>query len=177
MSLEDRLYVVMREAVDGQFTSYLELAAKVHDSGAAEFSYNWLDEKRVMVAQSIVPYVSLVHFLDILRVNADEMYECILTEEPTVDGAHELLTRRAIEKLQKAGFSTARYRNVVKEMLRQRNLVLPGPREIYQALTLKMTELHFLQLSTLQGVRGHFGFTLVTRRVMVPTRAPRRAQS
>jgi len=155
--------------VNCEFGSYGELAAKVHDSSAAEFTYNRLDEKHVMQPTSIVPYVSLIHFIDLLRINDSQMYECLLDEEPTIEGMEELVTRKAVEKLEEAGFNRTRYERAVRKMLHQTSVVLPSLREIYQAMALKLTEVHFVQLSALGGVRSHFGFTVVTRRVMLPT--------
>jgi hypothetical protein len=140
MKLEARLYIVIREAVNSEFASYRELAEKVHDSGAAEFSYNRLEERHVMQPESIVQYVSLTHLIGLLRVNGAEMYECVLDEEPTMEGIEELVTRKAVEKLEEAGFNRVSYERVIKKMLRQSNIVLPGLQEIYQAMALKMTE-------------------------------------
>jgi hypothetical protein len=37
-------------------------------------------------------------------------------------------------------------------------------------MSLDMSEAHFLQICQLGGVRKHFAFTLVTRRLMLPTK-------
>jgi hypothetical protein len=155
--------------VSGQFASYGELATKVHHSGAAEFKYNRLEEEHMMQPASIVPYVSLLHFMGLLRMNDTQKYECLLDKEPTIEGMEELVTRKAVEKLEEAGFNRIRYERVAKKMLRQSSVVLPSIREIYQAMALKITEPYFVHLSELGGVRSHFGFTIVTRRVMLPT--------
>jgi hypothetical protein len=168
MALEGRLYVVVRESVGGSFASFGELAKKVHESAPAEFTYNRLEQKHVMQPTSIVPYVSLLEYIGLLRVNGDEQYEGILDQEPNPEGVEELITQKAVEKLQASGFDQKAYEKVVRRMLAQTNVVLPSLAEIYQAMSLKISEIHFFQLCHLGGVRRHFGFTLVTRRVMLP---------
>jgi hypothetical protein len=39
------------------------------------------------------------------------MYECLLDEEPTIEGMEELVTRKAVEKLEEAGVSRMGLRN------------------------------------------------------------------
>ena len=171
MSLETRLYVVIKASVVEPFASFSDLANKVNEAAPPEFTYNRLDEKHVMQPASIVPYVSLIHFLGLLRSEDDGFYHSILHEEPNPEGAEVLVSLRAVAKLEEAGFSADSYEKAVRKMLRQPTVVLPSLREIYQALGLKLSELYFFQLCSLGGVRRHFGFTLVTRRVMLPTQA------
>jgi hypothetical protein len=54
VSLEDRLFVVVREAVNGPFENFGELATRIHDSEPEEFTYNRLDVDYVMLPESIV---------------------------------------------------------------------------------------------------------------------------
>lgn len=169
MSLEGRLFVVVRESVGGQFGSFGELARKIHESAPAEFTYNRLDRRHIMQARSIVRYISLLEYIGLLRINAEEMYESILDQEPAPEGVEELITRKAVQKLEEGGFDRVAYEKAIRIMLSQ--LVLPGLREIYQALSLNANEAHFYQICQLGGVRRHFGFSLVTRRVMMPTQA------
>lgn len=168
MSLEGRLYVVLRESVGGQYSSYGALATKIFESGPAEFSYNRLEERHVMQPSSIVAYVSLVHFIGLLKVNEAEEYVGILDEEPTQEGAEELINRKAIAKLEESGFGAKQFGKAVGELIRGEVMVLPSVREIYQAIGLKMSEQQFVSLCALGGVRRHFGFSMVTRRIMIP---------
>ncbi|MDL2398779.1 hypothetical protein [Rhizobium mayense] len=169
MSIEGRLYVVARESVNGQFSTYGDLAAKVHEAAPAEFTYNRLEEKHVMQVSSIVPYVSLIHLIGLLRVNGHELYESILDSEPSPEGAEVVINQRAIAKLEESGFNRANYLRAIHDLLRPDAIVLPTLRDVYQAMGLNLTELHFLQLCALGGVRRNFGFSLITRRMMIPT--------
>jgi hypothetical protein len=169
MSLEERLFAITLEAIGGQFASFSDLAQKVRDAAPPEFSYNRLEERHVMQPASIVPYVSLLHLLGILRTGAGDVIECMLDEETTQEGFVALVDRKAIEFLTATGFTRDGYLKVVKRLLRQANIVLPTLREIYQGLPLKVSEAQFIQLCALGGVRNHFGFALVTRRVMLPS--------
>ncbi len=169
MALEDRLFAIIRVAMHGEFTNYGQLAFKVHESGPTEFTYNRLDEKHVMQTASIVPYVSFLHVIGLFEVNSEEKYYCILDEAPTKEGVKELVSRKAIEKLTVAGFTRDGFLKAIKRMLRGETIILPNLREIYQAMRLEVSEAHFIQLTALGGVKAHFGFSLVTRRVILPT--------
>jgi hypothetical protein len=169
VSLEERLFVVVREAVNGPFVSFGELALRVHESEPIEFTYNRLDETYVMMPTSIVPYISLLHLLGLIRTNSDNTYECILDDKLEQDGTIEVINQNAVDALSKSGFTRAKYLVVVRRLLKGENIILPQLRSIYQEMSLEIAEHHFLQLSRLAAVRSHFGFTIVTRRLMLPT--------
>src|ERR1700675_1109657 len=105
MSIEDRLYVVVRESVVAPFSTYGELAQRVHDSEPVEFTYQRLEDKHVMQPISIIPYVSLLDLVRMFERNENEQYKSILDQPPTLEGCEELISQHAIEKLQEAGFT------------------------------------------------------------------------
>ena len=90
---------------------------------------------------------------------------------PTFDGLTEIVTQKSIEKLHDSGLNRTQYLRTARRMVRAETIMLPGLREIYAAMSLKLPEPHFIQLTSMGGVRRHFGFTLVTRRIMLPTEA------
>jgi hypothetical protein len=169
MKLEDRLFVVVRDAIGWEFPTFGALALRIVEQRPPEFSYNRLDARHVMRPRSIVPYISLAHLLGVITQNSDDNYECFLTQEPTRDGLDEVITQRAVECLEKAGFKQEVYIRSVHRMVRSASLTIPTSEEVYKALPIKVTESQFSQLVTLGGVRRHFGFTFITRRIMLPT--------
>jgi hypothetical protein len=166
VNIEQRLYAVVREAVNDRFATFGDLAAKIYKSEPPEFSYTRLDEEYVMKPESISTYVSLLHFIGLLRKGEDG-YECILDEEPTPEGLEELVTQKSVAALVDAGFRKGVCEQSIRKMLRLAKL--PSLRAIYETLSLDMTEAQFIHLTSIGGVRRHFGFTLVTRRVLLPT--------
>jgi hypothetical protein len=168
MLLDHRLYVVVKEAVGHAFETYLDLAESIHDRQPMEFTYNRLDVTYVMQPQSIVPYVSLANLIGLLTKN-DDKYVCILDQEPNPSGLQEIVTRKSVKVLENAGFTKEAYKIALDRLLQSANFVPPSPREVFQALNLDLTELQFVQLTNLSGIQKHFRFTLVTRRIMVPT--------
>jgi hypothetical protein len=170
MVLEERLYSVLREAVGEKFSNLIDLANKIHESGSPEYTYNRLDESHTMQPASIARYVSLVVFLDLIKYNEKiEAYECILDQPPTPEGAQLLITRKAVDCLEKAGFTKTAYREAVTNMLGTRNPIVPGLREIYQNMALTLPENSFLQLAVLPEVRKYFSYSLITRKILLPT--------
>jgi hypothetical protein len=169
MSLEERLFVVLQEAVKGPFANFVELATRVHESEPSEFTYNRLDETYVMASESIVPYVSLTNLLGLIYRNGDDVFECILDDKIIPEGTIELINQKAIELLSNSGFNREKYLGIVRRLLKGKTIVVPQVRSVYQEMAIKLTEQQFLQLSTLAAVRAHFGFNVVTRRIMLPT--------
>lgn len=168
MGIEARLYVTIREAVGHEAETFIQLAQRIHEKGPAQFTYNRLGAKQVMQARSIVPYVSFLYFLGILQTNDRNNYVCILTSRPTQEGAEELIKRKSLTKLEEAGFTEAKYKAAVKKMLRQDSVVLPTQKDVYRFLGLTIEEKDFYQMINLGSVREHYGYSLVTRRVMLP---------
>jgi hypothetical protein len=178
MTLEDRLYAILREAVGEPYASFIELANKIHEAAPPEYTYNRLEESHVMQPISIARYISLIAFLDLLRYNEkDARYECVLDEPPTPEGARLLITRKAIDCLEKSGFTRTAYRQAVVAMLTARHPIVPGLREIYQSMALTMPEANFLQLAALSDVRKYFGYSLTTRKILIPTSARNRTSN
>jgi hypothetical protein len=172
MALEDRLLAITQVALGGEFASFSELAQRVHEESPPEFSYNRLEQAHVMQATSIVPYVSLLNLLGILKTrDEDNAIVCMFDDPPNKEGFVTVIDRKAIEVLTGSSFTRDAYVRVVRRMLRQANIVLPTLREVYQGLSLKLSEAQFLQLCSLGGVRAYCGFTVVTRRVMLPSEA------
>jgi hypothetical protein len=169
MRTEERLYVIAREAVGEEFPSFGAIADKVIGQSPPEFSYNRLRTRHTMQVNSVVPYISLAYLIGIIRPNGNNNYECILDEEPTREGFDTIITRRAIECLEQSGFRKDNFRRNVKKLLRSANPVVPTPKEIFGMMTLTLPEIQFIQLINIGGVRAHFGFTFVTRRIMLPT--------
>jgi hypothetical protein len=169
VSLEDRLFVVVREAVNGPFENFGELATRIRDSEPEEFTYNRLDEGYVMMPESIVTYVSLVTLLGLIQKNSGEMYECVLDGKLIKEGTIEVINQKAVDLLSQSGFSREKYVGIVRRLLKGKNIIMPQVRSVYQEMSIKITEQQFLHLSNLTAVRAHFGFTVVTRRIMLPT--------
>ena len=168
MRIEGRLYVVIREAVGGEFPSRIALAHQVAEAAPSEFTYNRLDERHVMSPRSIVYYVSFLNFLEIIVPNEAENLVCILDSHPTPEGAEELIKRKCIEKLTSAGFTGDKFRSAVKKLTRSTTIILPTQRDVYQVLALSIEEREFFQIINLGSIREHYQFSLVTRRMMVP---------
>jgi hypothetical protein len=169
MSLEGRLFAAMKESVGFQFGSFIELANKIHEASIAEFTYNRLDEVYVMQPVAIVPYISILNYLDLIISTNEEQYTCVLKSEPSAEGARELISRKAIAKLEEVGFGRTALRAAIKGMLSHRQPIMPGLREVYQNMSLSITETNFLRLTSLTDIRAHFGFAIITRRIIVPT--------
>lgn len=169
MRIEGRLYVVIREAVGKEFESRIALAQHVAKGTPAEFTYNRLQIRQVMQPRSIVYYVSFLYFLRIIVPTEAENLICILDQPPTPEGAEELIKRKCIEKLTEAGFTAEKFRSSVRKLVRSNNIVLPTQRDVYQTLGLSMDEKEFVQIIDLGSIREYYKYSLVTRRIMLPT--------
>jgi hypothetical protein len=173
VNLEDRLYAIMREAVGSEYKSFFEIAKKVHDAQPIEFTYNRLGAPHVAQPESIVSYISLLHFLDLIVTNDDDAFVCFVNKVPNEEGTKSLIVSRAIEKLEKAQFSRPSFRNAVRNMLSLRQPIVPGLREVYDYMALSLSEANFMRLARLVDVRTHFGFSVSTRTLMIPTTTKR----
>jgi hypothetical protein len=171
VSVEERLYVVMRESVGTIFANYAELAAHIHQQEPTPFLYNRLGYRYCMQVKSIVPYVSLGHALGVLRSVELQGITSISDEgeEPDEDGARELIAKRSIDKLLVSGFSYEKFALACRRLFKAPHFVVPSQHEIYRSIALDMSEPHFIALTSMGRVREHFGFSIVSRRVMVPT--------
>lgn len=168
MRTEGRLFVIIREAVGKEFESRIALAQHVADLTPAEFTYNRLDERCVMTARSIVHYVSFLYFLGIIASNGSENLVCTIDREPIAAGAELIVKLKCIEKLEESGFTADKLKATFKRLVSGRNFVLPTQRDLYQALGLSIDEKEFVQMVSLGAVREHYGYSIVTRRMMIP---------
>lgn len=121
-----------------------------------------------MRPESIVPYISLTHLIGIIEINAGDNYSCILKQEPTREGLEEIVGRRAIECLEKAGLKKDGFNKNVRKMIRSASITLPTIIDVYKTFTMQIPEQQFSSLASIGRVRQHFEFTFVTRRMMLP---------
>lgn len=168
MSIETRLYAIVREIVGFEFEAYYDVAAKIHGLGPEEFSYTRLGVAHVVQPESILPYISLLHFIGAIRKDEDETYKCVIPRGYTERGLANAIDNLAIKKMEECGFTRRRYLEAVRKMLSHATLILPSVREVYQALAVNMTEAQFSLLCSMSGIRRQFQFVVATRRVMIP---------
>ena len=167
MNVEDRLYVVMRESVGITFKSYGDLAQHIHEQRPVQFLYTRLETEYCMQVASIVPYVSLAHFLDLLRSDSEDKLTSLADEEPDEDGAKELIAQNAVDRLLAAGFTHEKLVRCCKRIYGA-NFTVPSQRDIFYSLSLDLTEHQFMYLTSIGKVREYFGYSITYRRVMVP---------